>query len=176
MHSAFDRGSQPLLKSDSFPTFPSNVNDVALSHQSLSPQSHFSEMSFSLLVYHASLCQRKLAEIGSSAADGNIDPLIAGYEQVGCLADFERYVQRIGTGTVGNTEPIQDFPVAVAEESLVAMRLLLYRPLHKRGNGFVHPDYSPTERFDLLVTATEVLERSQSKRSWIAFAQWAWFS
>ncbi|EME43831.1 C6 zinc finger domain-containing protein [Dothistroma septosporum NZE10] len=181
MQSAFDRGSKPLLSSNSFPIFPSNVNDADMSHQSLSlppPQSQFSEMSFSLLVYHAGLCQRKLTEIGSSAAEGTIDPLIAGYEQVGYLADFERYVRRVvgPNGGSGKVEPIQDFTVAVAEESLVAMRLLLYRPLHKRGNGYVPPEYSPTERFDLLATATEVLERSQSKRSWIAFAQWAWFS
>lgn len=181
MQSAFDRGSQPLLNSNSFPTstFPNNVDDSGISHQSLlPPQNQFSEMSFSLIVYHAGVCQRKLTEIGSSAAEGTIDPLIAGYEQVGCLADFEGYVRRIVGPISGGTlapEPIQDFTVAVAEESLVAMRLLLYRPLHKRGNGYVPPEYGPTERFDLLATATEVLERSQAKRN-AAFAQWAWFS
>lgn len=133
-------------------------------------------MSFSLLVYRAGICQRKLTEIGSSAADGNVDPIMAGHEQVAILADYERHIRQIPGLCDAPPSPIQSFTLAVAEESLVAMRLLLYRPLHRRGNGNVPSEYGPAGKFDLLATANEVLERSQNKRSWTDFAQWAWFS
>ncbi|EME39029.1 hypothetical protein DOTSEDRAFT_29211 [Dothistroma septosporum NZE10] len=177
MQSAFDRGSQPLLSSSSFPTFPRSVNDADIARIPLPlAADQFSQMSFSLLTHHAGLCQRRLTELGSSAAEGKIDHTVAGYEQATVLAQFEEYVQRLAVQcSSANLEPIQDFAMAVANESLVAMRLLLSRPLHKRGKSYKPPEHG-LESYDLLATATEVLERSQSKRSWVAFAQWAWFS
>lgn len=55
------------------------------------------------------------------------------------------------------------------------MRLLFYRPLHKRGKGHEAFDKDQLGKDELLTMASEVLERSQSKRSWAQFAQWAWF-
>lgn len=57
----------------------------------------------------------------------------------------------------------------------MAMTLLFHRPLHKRGRNQEAYAHGQIDNNELLIMATEVLERSQSKRSWFQFAQWAWF-
>ena len=130
-------------------------------------------MSFSLLVSRAGVCQRKLTELGVAMNLGAIDPIVAGNEQTNTLADFERHVRAIPRTCSANPRPIETFTMAVAEESLVAMRLLMHRPLYKRGN---QARRNGVPDINILATATEVLERSQYKRFTGEFIQWAWFS
>lgn len=96
------------------------------------------------------------------------------YDEVLCRIQKAYVVQLQGQcGTTPTS--IQAFTMTVAQESLVAMRLLFHRPLHKRGKGQEAFDLGQINNDELLTMATEVLERSQSKRSWAQFAQWAWF-
>jgi hypothetical protein len=139
------------------------------------PHDRFTEMSFSLLTCRAGVCHRKLTELGLSAADGTEDPHLARSQQLATLVDFEAAVLRLQRLCDSPPTTIQTFAVTVAQESLVAMRLLFYRPLHKRGKGHEAFDKDQLSKDELLTMATEVLERSQSKRSWAQFAQWAWF-
>lgn len=180
LQSAFDRGSKPLLKSSDLNDLPLNVDDSELDENEIGSQPYgetrWTDMSLSLIIYQAGVCQRLLTEIGSSAAcesSGNVDPIEAGYEQVAVLAEFDRHVQQLSGICSDSPVLVQRFAIAVGQESLVAMTLLMHRPLHRRGNGFVPAEYS--ENFNLLETATEVLERSQMKRSQPEFARWAWF-
>lgn len=183
LQSAFDRGSQPLLKSSELQSWPLNVNDAEMTPQSMpslesTQGARYTEMSLSLIIYRAGACQRRLTEIGSSASwsDGTVDPAAARYQQVAILAAFERHVRQLSESCDASPSPIQKFTVAVAEESLVAMRLLLHRPLHRRGKRFLHAEVEYIASLDILGTATEVLERSQMKRTQPEFAQWAWFA
>lgn len=184
MQSAFDRGSKPLLGSDDFQTWPMNIDDSELLQHPLPSASQsrnsFTDMSFSMIVYRAMICQRKLTEIGRSAEPGDltVDRIAAGYEQISVLADFERHVRQLAALRNASSSPsaIQRFTVAVAEESLVAMRLLLHRPLHRRGNSYIPAEYGPNQIIDILTTATEVLESSLLKRASTEFMKWAWFS
>ena len=176
MQASFDRGSRPLLASGDFQDWPLNIDDVDLSAHSTSIHAQdmrFTDMSFSLLVYRAGVCQRKLTELGVAINLGAINPVVAGNAQVETLADFERHVRTIPATCSIPPKPIETFTMAVAEESLVAMRLLMHRPLYKRGN---QSHRTSVPEINILATATEVLERSQYKRFSGEFVQWAWFS
>lgn len=178
IQSAFDRGSRALIDSSDFVDWPSNVDDKDITIDSISrPVSpdRFTEMSFGLLTFRAGICQRKLTELGLKAANETASAQIVRQQQLATLVEFESCVRLLQTQCGTTLTKIEIFTIAVAQESLVAMRLLLHRPLHKRGNN--HGLYGLPEigSDELLTMATEVLERSQSKRSWMEFAQWAWF-
>lgn len=176
LQSAFDRGSRPLLESRQFVAWPLNLDDADIPTHEMRgyvPQDRFTEMSFSLLTYRAGICQRRLTEFGIAASEG--DSTFARAQQINTLAEFENYVDQLQAQLHTSSTTIAAFTVAVAQESLVAMRLLLHRPLHYQGSGPKELNKGPFDGHELLRTAVSVLERSQSKRSWAQFAQWAWF-
>ena len=178
LQSAFDRGSRPLLASSDLVDWPSNRDDTeTINNGAFRPTPHdrFTEMSFALMTFHAGICHRKLTELGTSAANGTLDPHVARQQQLAALAQFELDVERTRGQCGAAPTKIQAFTMAVAQESLVAMRLLFHRPLHKRGENHGAYSQGQVDSYELLIMATEVLERSQSKRSWYEFAQWAWF-
>jgi hypothetical protein len=178
LQSAFDRGSRPLLASSDLIDRPSNRDDTEIMNNgAFRPTSHdrFTEMSFALMTFHAGICHRKLTELGTLAAHGTLDPHVARQQQLSALAEFELDVERSRQQCGAAPTKIQAFTLAVAQESLVAMRLLFHRPLHKRGKNHGAYSQEQVDSNELLIMATEVLERSQSKRSWYEFAQWAWF-
>ena len=121
------------------------------------------------------LLLRKLTELGISAADGTLNPHLARQQQLAALAEFKSVVEKIQNQYGTAPTKIQAFTLSVAQESLVAMTLLFHRPLHKRGKNQEAYALGKIDNNELLVMATEVLERSQSKRTWFEFAQWAWF-
>lgn len=135
-------------------------------------------MSLSSIIYRAGICQRDLTEIGLSAASSNdtVDPIIVHRQQHSVLFEFEHSVQQISSLLDHSGSSIQKFTIAVANESLIAMRLLLRRPLYRSGNGSKPHGENADDNFNLLSTATSVLESSQMKRTQIEFAPWAWFS
>lgn len=112
-------------------------------------------------------------ELGIAASEK--DPRVARTQQIATLADFENHVNQLQAQLDTFSTPIASFTVAVAQESLVAMRLLIHRPLHHQDPGQKELNKGHFNRHELLRTAVSVLERSQSKRSWAQFAQWAWF-
>jgi hypothetical protein len=178
LQSAFDRGSRALLSSNEFTDWPSNSDDVEVIAHSISQpmqQDLSTELSFARMTFCAGICHRKLTELGESAAIGTLDPYLARQEQLATLADFESIVKKIQNQYGTAPAKIQAFTISVAQESLVAMTLLFHRPLHKRGKNQGAYTHGQIENTEILIMATEVLERSQSKRSWFEFAQWAWF-
>jgi hypothetical protein len=86
------------------------------------------------------------------------------------LEEFERHLNRLKGLCDAQPSPIQSFTVAIGEKSLVAMKLLLYRPLHHYTNA-----PAPPPELNILQTAAEVLERNEMKRTQHGYAQWAWF-
>jgi hypothetical protein len=178
LQSAFDRGSRALLSSSEFTDWPTFSDDIDVTTHSITQpakQDISTELPFYRMTFCAGICHRKLTELGVSAADGIIDGPLARQQQLATLADFESVVKQVQTQ--GGTAPtkIQAFTVSVAQESLVAMTLLFHRPLHKRGKNHEAFTHGQIDNNEIMIMATEVLERSQSKRSWFQFAQWAWF-
>lgn len=181
MQSALDRGSRPMLSAQDFTAAPLNINDADLSTETpmsdIDPlNTTFTEMSFSLITYRAMICHRTLTEIGSKAATGQrSEATAASLKQSAVLTDFEHQVERIKDSCRDAPTAIQQFTIAVAEEMLVSMRLLLHRPLHSRKRN-QSAECPPAARLNPMITATEVLERSQNKRAFLPFMKWAWYS
>lgn len=178
LQSAFDRGSRALLGSSELSDWPINADDVDITAHSISQparQDRFTEMSFPHITFHAGICHRKLTELEVIAANDDANAQDARQQQLATLADFEMAVKRLEDQHGTAPTQIEAFTVMVAQESLVAMRLLFHRPLHKRGKNREAYQHGQLSNDELLIMATEVLERSQSKRSWFQFAQWAWF-
>jgi hypothetical protein len=178
LQSAFDRGSRALLHSSELTDWPAFSDDIDVTTHSISQRAQqdiATELPFYRMTFHASICNRKIAELGVSAADGILDGHLARQQQLATLADFESVVKQVQTQCGTGPTKIQAFTVSVAQESLVAMTLLFHRPLHKRGKDQESYSLGQIDSNELLIMATEVLERSQSKRSWFQFAQWAWF-
>ncbi|GAB7323418.1 hypothetical protein MBLNU13_g05875t1 [Cladosporium sp. NU13] len=178
LQSAFDRGSRALLGSNDFTDWPTNSDNINITAHSLSQpvqQDLSTEFSFARMTFCAGICHRKLTELGESAAIGTLNPHLARQQQLATLADFESVVKKIQKQYGTAPTKIQAFTVSVAQESLVAMTLLFHRPLHKRGKNQEAYAHGQIDNTEILIMATEVLERSQLKRSWFQFAQWAWF-
>ncbi|QIW97077.1 hypothetical protein AMS68_002595 [Peltaster fructicola] len=172
LQSSFDRGSQPLLRGQDFPIPAADVGgpDLALT----GPLKHFSTMTTSLMTYQAMLCQRELMESTAIA-------LVTGQlqhewwsAQLRTFRRFEQYVANISVACGGGTStaiPLQSFTMAVAKESLLTMRLLLYRPLQKL-SGQLKP---PQPDFDILQSAVNVLESAEFKVQ-PEYAKWSWYT
>lgn len=176
LQSAFDRGSQPLIASRDLQSLPTNTNDYELNSDIVPPAAcvmhyRWTDMSLSTIIYQAGSCQRRLTEVGLSVTSNQGDHTAAHREQLDMLAGFRNHAHQLTKACGSSPSDVQRFAMAVAQESLVAMHLLIYRPLHRRGHAFVPVD----ENFNILHAATEVLERSQMKRTQFEFAPWAWF-
>lgn len=138
---------------------PSSVKSVHDTRTGL-----LTDMKFSMTTFRAMICQHKLVEIASSVSNRSV----AIEEQAAVFTDFEDHVKRLREHTHQMRSSIDRFTAVVAEASLVSIRLLMHRPLCLR--RFPVPD---PVGFDILATATEVLER---KRVSTEFMQWTWFS
>jgi len=178
LQSAFDRGSRALLGSSELSDWPINADDIDITAHSIVqpvPRDRYTEMSFAHMTFHAGICHRKLTELGISAAYDDANAQTARQQQLATLDDFESVVRKLEDQHGTAPTQIEAFTIMVAQESLVAMRLLFYRPLHRRGKNRETYQHGQLSNDELLIMATEVLERSQSKRSWFQFSRWAWF-
>jgi hypothetical protein len=93
-------------------------------------------------------------------------------EKAQALQEFADFTNSLAVCYGEDPTTLQKFTIAVSQESLAAMQLLLRRPLHKCHSG----SFLRNDSFDILRAATEVLERSLMKRTSTEFAQWAWYS
>jgi hypothetical protein len=178
LQSALDRGSQVLLGSSEFSDWPINSDDKDITAHSISQpvrEDRLTEMSFAHMTFHAAICHRKLTELGISGSNDDANAQVARQQQLAALADFELVVKRLGDQHGTSPTQIEAFTMNVAQGSLVAMRLLFHRPLHKRGKNREMYQHGQLSNDELLIMATEVLESSRSKRLSGQFAQWAWF-
>ena len=177
LQSSFDRGSQPLLCAQDFPIPPADINGSDPALIDLTPSSverRFTSMTTSLLTYQAMLCQRKLIESTSIAASSNQEQSTWWEKQTRILQAFEQYVANISIVCGGGTTTVlslQSFTMAIGNESMLSMRLLLYRPLQKLP-ARLRP---PQSNFDILQVAVGLLENASFKAR-PEFVRWSWYS
>ena len=89
------------------------------------------------------------------------------------VAQFESYVQQLSSTNNNSlvTPSFRRFTIAVGRESILSIKLLLRRPLHK-----LPPSFRPIpDTFNVLKAGTDVLE-SAAFKAHPEFAQWARFS
>lgn len=181
LQSAFDRGSQPLIRSEDLTSLPLNLDDFDLSNDRILPKSRinqFTDMSLSLIIYQAGICQRRLTEIGSSFTSSStvVEIRAARNKQDAELTRFEGTVERVKLLAALSDQALVKFTMAVANECLVAMRLLIHRPLYRCNRPLEAYRIDAEIRVSVLSTATKVLESNRMKRTQHEFAQWAWFA
>nr|POE65102.1 bikaverin cluster transcription factor bik5 [Quercus suber] len=174
-----DRGTKPLLRSSAFPCMPLNIDDEEISsatvHIEGHPDSHYTSMSYCRMNYHALACQLKIMELGTSTLiDKRSESIaLAWKRQLVALEQFEQFHSNFVQLCLQDRTPIRRLAIAVSTESLVSMRLLLRRPFYKQARDL---QTMSEDTFDVLATATEVLESSSHKAQSNDFAQWSWFT
>ena len=181
--SAYDRGTRPLLTFRDFQYWPRNLNDVEISSQSTitspeSTQDRYTDMSFFLAVTKGAMCQRHLSHIAFSLAtpDGTDNAGSIQNRQLEVFEQFSNFVEDLPNTFTSPPTDIQNFTLSVIREQRAAIMLLMYRPLHRIGPKFDPPSTGAFVDFDLLATATTVLEHTQKKHARPEFAKWAWFA
>ncbi|KAK5168300.1 uncharacterized protein LTR77_006869 [Saxophila tyrrhenica] len=179
--SAIDRGFKPLLRSKDFQVLPLNVNDADIpceddpgsSIASSSDRDDFTEMTFPQVSCRAGLSLRRVAEHQFAESAAGCSPNAWWERQVAIVNEHEAYVMTLSHrfDALNQPTPLQAFTIAVARESLLAMRLQLHRPLYRHP----HDLRPPSGGFDVLQAAVEVLESAAFKVR-PEFAKWSWFA
>nr|POE76209.1 c6 finger domain transcription factor nscr [Quercus suber] len=176
---AFDRGSKPLLSSSAFPAMPLNLDDREIStetvHVNGRSDSTYTSMSYCRMNYKALLCQLKIMELGESTiTDKQRDhSAMIWRQQLEALADFEDFHDKFTRICLQDPTPFRRLAANISTESLTSMKLLSCRPFYKQARD-LHA--ISQDSFNVLATATEVLETSALKAHSQDFAPWAWFS
>jgi hypothetical protein len=172
--STFDRGTRMQLTAAEFTVFPLDINDTDLVNGQLSsdparPQKRLTDMSFSTMVYHASLCQRRMLDLsrGAKIPKALEEP---GAQRFQILAEFEARLAILASSRLEDMTVAQEFALHCAEDVSQHMCLFLRRPVEKL------PGRPPAQDFhDVLVVSTELLERWLVKLRLPKFSKWMWF-
>ncbi|KAG8530256.1 uncharacterized protein KY384_004757 [Bacidia gigantensis] len=178
LQTSFDRGTKPLLSADELSSMPLNIDDIDLSANTpftsnIDPaNTRFTDMTFSLMTYHAMTCQLKLTEVDSSLTKGKdlAQGRSAWAKKIYILTEFEDYMARLSQSCTDPPSLLKEFTVLCAQGISLSMQLLLRRPL--QGKSQTRPP--PEDRFDVMTGATEVLERSLFKQIGGRFSPWSW--
>lgn len=158
--SALDHGSWPLLSADRYagrafhadariPSGVSSFGDAPCWH----------------LQCEAAMCLKKLY-----AESSNTGASHSSLRQI--VNDFEEIVNNQYTPILDMQHPEHTFASLVAHESIVTMRMLVVRPLHK----VKVPHALPNESLDILDLAMSVLKSSINKTKTFEIHRWAWYS
>lgn len=179
LQSALDRGTRPLLTSGDFLSMPLNVDDNMVSSKTdtkcvVDISSSFTDMSFCTMAYKAMTCQRQIGDVEYTLHTRSSDHPKNDIwdEKKHILRDFESHLTSFAQACTPSSSPLEMFTLTVGNESLVAMRLMLRRPLQVSTCKYIPDD----DDFDVLAVGTEVLESSLVKQKTSEFAPWAWYS
>lgn len=167
---ALDRGSVPLLHFEDLGVLPLNINDVNMSPTFMTayPEQGFTDMSFSLVTYEATLCQKKIC-VPLVRSENCWD---AWNHKIQVLEEFEKSMSQQYYGVNEFSKPIERFTKMVAQGAVTNLQLLLRRPLHIYG----HDTVPVWDNFNVMEAATNVLEQSLGKTAFYEFSPWAWWS
>jgi hypothetical protein len=153
-HSALDRGTVPILPSTAFGTPPLNIND----HDMYAPDnvpnvSSFepTDMSHTVMIYEAMLCQRKLYELSESAQYAwETWP-----KKLELVDAFGNYVKGAACSTGSSRSPLEQLQRISGTRIYVSLQLILRRPPYRQP----HNSVPPWDDFDVLIAAADVLEQ-----------------
>jgi hypothetical protein len=167
------------MRSGDFQIWPEDTDDEHITSHigsipRLSDRSLFTEMTFSMMVYRAGFCQRRITELGLAMNAGTVSPYEGGSSQLQALTSFERQIGLLSLTYHSPPTVIENFTSCVAEESFVTMRMFLYRPLYRSPNSSL-AQRGLDPGFDILNSAKLSLDRSQMKRAAFEFTKFAWF-
>jgi hypothetical protein len=167
-HSALDRGTVPILPSTAFGTPPLNINDHDMYAPDNAPNASSFEptdMSHTVMIYEAMLCQRKLYELSESAEHAwETWP-----KRLELVETFGRYVKGVTCSTGSSRSPLEQLQRISGTKIYVSLQLILRRPPYRQP----HNSVPPWDDFDVLIAAADVLEQHLQPLT-PELKPWAW--
>ena len=172
---SFDCGSHSVIADNGvLGRPPLNIDDAVLSLASsqspLVEQPGLTDMSYNCMMHDAMICMKKLTHVPTDPEGhpkrqewASRSKIVKEWEQ----RIHDRYLQHCDS-----TQLFQQFMTFVGQDMLVTMKLLERRPMHRLFSA----GPPPTDDFNVLELATEVVERSFLKFTNPAFAPWSWFA
>ena len=167
---SLDRGTPPLLAASHF-HLPRNINDDEINARQLASWSgdaapadeirRWTDMTFPRMNFRAMVLFRQLAA-----------PELSWIERSRLLSSFEEQIQSVAHLTPVSQSAFQNYALACLDGIVLSMQLLLRRPVLKTEIGPPPVD----DKFDVLDTATRVLQRSSAKHMVPEFEQWSWYA
>ena len=97
------------------------------------------------------------------------DPWGSWNEKIEAISVFEDYVREHFSGINASSTPLEQYTQAVAEGSLVNIKLMLGRPPYRNK----HCTVPPWDNFDVMRATTDILGRPLNKQANTEFAPWA---
>ncbi|XMA08950.1 hypothetical protein WAI453_001741 [Rhynchosporium graminicola] len=167
---ALDRGAPAMLSSQDMQKSPLTINDSDLYPGCPTPiePAGFTDMSFASMTHRASICQKAVEGIPSDTDDS----WSRWKEAVATCDAYEEYARVYFANVDFSSPPLQQFAQAVADASLANIKLMLRRPPHRNQRRKI----PPWDDFDVMKSATHILERALLKHASSTFNTWAWFS
>jgi hypothetical protein len=160
---ALDRGTIPMLASAYLGPPPLNIADCEMSSQ-LMPKTEsqgFTEMSYTMLMSEATICQKRLSEPCSAGTSG--------WQYKVQLAEaFEESMQRKYIQCHEDHTPFGTFIRIAAEEMSLGIQLLLRRPPYALKNRA-----PPSDPVDIMEVSTKLLEVHAQFQS-AELSPWIW--
>jgi hypothetical protein len=163
-----DRGAAPLIHSRNLGVPPLNLNDsdIGSNISPVSPGSGLTDMSFCTMTFEAMVCFKKISALNEVAEDG----WRRWGHKLELLNEFEeRFTRNYLSIDHESVQPIGVLLKMSARSILANMRLLLRRTPYRQMHNIV----PPWDDFDLMTSATEVVEQHMSLDNH-KLALWAW--
>lgn len=177
IHSAEDRGSDPMIHEATFTTKkPLNINDADLdpeNMQLLSERVGHTEMTFCLICHELSLVARRFTFMLQPAKDRESVPAVMPIdEKISLISECEQYLEKEYLIHCDIANPIAWVAVTVARLILARMWLAVYHPLHQEHRSHVYPTLT---RERLMLISVGILEDAYRLEREPSVIQWRWF-
>lgn len=177
VHSAEDRGSDPMIHEATFTTKrPLNIDDADLdpeNMQLISDRIGHTEMTFCLICHELSLLARRFTFMPQSAKGRESVPIeMSVTAKVSMISECQQYLEREYLIHCDSTKPIAWVAVTVARLILARMWLAVYHPLHQEHRSHVYPTLT---RERLMLASVEILENAHRLEREPSVAHWHWF-
>lgn len=167
-HSALDRGTIPILPSTAFTVPPLSIDDASMSPPNNVPKESdtgITDMSHTVMIYEAMLCQRRLYELSEASPDS----WDIWHRKLELIISFEKYVRRTTSHVQESSAPIDKLLKISGQKILTSLQLLLRRPPYRQSRNSV----PPWDDFDVSKAATNVLKQHLQPLT-PELEPWAW--
>ncbi|GAM86195.1 hypothetical protein ANO11243_042070 [Dothideomycetidae sp. 11243] len=167
---SLERGNAPTMGMHHFHHQPVLANESEVHGLSMPRQSKIGlcDMSFSHIIYESTMCTAKLNEIGA-ATPGSYQNW---HKKKQLISDLESRLEDYCSALTDNQNTFVRYIKLYAEITALSMHLLLRRPLYRCKDNPVPPD----DDYDVLIAATQLMEKILWQANDGAFAPWAWYT
>ena len=177
MQAAFDGGSHSVIATNGvLGRPPLNIDDSVLSsapsQSILVEQPGLTDMSCSCMMHDGLICWRRLTHVPTDREGQPVKIRQEWTDRFQIVKDWEQCIHERYLQYCDPTQPFQRFMEFVGQDMIITMRFLERRPMHRLFSA----GPPPTDDFNVLEVATDVVERSLLKFTDPSLAPWSWFA